>query len=456
VRVISGTLFFPRGGSAFVARQLAHRLVRRGVDLTLVAGSRHDDPRGMGDARVFYRGLDVREVDFTAALAAPDPVTFDGPPLHPSFEDRPGARDRVFASLDDAAYELQVRAWGEALRAAGAADADALHLHHLTPLNAAAAEVAPDVPVVGHLHGTELLMLEAIAAGAAWPYAADWADRLRTWAARCARLLIAPGGEERATVLLGVARERLEPLPNGFDPDVFHPRLVDRRAVWRRVLVEEPRGWLPGSEPGSVRYGEEAVDALCRGTVIVFVGRFTDVKGLPVLLDALAAARPRFDAPASLVLVGGYPGEWEGEHPAERIARLGLDGVLLAGWHEQSELPELLAAADLFVLPSERESFGQVIVEAMGCGVPAIATASLGPRHIIDDGETGWLVPVNDREALAAALAAAVNDADERARRARLAQRAAHERFTWPAIAARLEAVLRAAASPRYSGAPPS
>jgi glycosyltransferase involved in cell wall biosynthesis len=436
---VSGTLFFPRGGSAIVARELAHGLVERGVELTLVAGSRHDDPAGLGDARAFYGGIDVREVDFTAALRAPDPVAFDGPPLQPSFEDREGAPDRFFATLDDAAYEIQVRAWEEALRAAGAADADVLHLHHLTPLNAAAQEVAPDAPVVAHLHGTELLMLESISG--------PWADRLRGWAARCATLLVAPGGEERAAGLLDVARERLEPLPNGFDPELFHPRRVDRRAVWRRVLVEQPRGWLPGAGPGSVRYGEDAVDALCRGTVIVFAGRFTDVKGLPVLMDAFAAARPRFEAPASLVLIGGFPGEWEGEHPAEAIERLGLDGVLLAGWHEQSELPELFAAADLLVLPSERESFGQVIVEAMGCGLPAIATASLGPRHIVEDGETGWLVPVDDREALAAALAAAVGDPAERERRARRAWRAAHERFTWPVIAERLEAILRAAAS---------
>ena len=55
-------------------------------------------------------------------------------------------------------------AWARALQSAGAAHADVLHLHHLTPLYEAAARVAPGVPIVGHLHGTELLMLEAIEA----------------------------------------------------------------------------------------------------------------------------------------------------------------------------------------------------------------------------------------------------------------------------------------------------
>ena len=82
--------------------------------------------------------------------------------MHPSYEDRAGAPDRVFARLDDADAERQVAAWARALQSVGAAHADVLHLHHLTPIHEAARRAAPDVPVVGHLHGTELLMLEAI------------------------------------------------------------------------------------------------------------------------------------------------------------------------------------------------------------------------------------------------------------------------------------------------------
>jgi glycosyltransferase involved in cell wall biosynthesis len=446
LRVVSGTLFFPRGGSAFVTRALARALAERGCAVTLVAGSRRD-LEGLGDARRFYAGIDLHAVDFMAALRAPDPVAFDAPagsgPLHPSFEDRPGAADRVFASLDETAYEAQLAAWSRELGAAGAAAADVLHLHHLTPLNAAAALAAPGVPVVGHMHGTELMMLEAIERGAGWTHGPAWAERLRTWAARCERIVVAPGNLDRAVELLGVGPERFATLPNGFDPLTFRPFEVDRRALWRRVLVDEPRGWRPGGEPGGVRYGEGALDALCSGPVITYVGRFTEVKRLPLLLEAFAEARTRMGSPATLVLVGGHPGEWEGEHPADAIDRLGLEDVLLAGWHDQSELPELLAASDLLVLPSARESFGQVIVEAMACGVPAVAAASLGPRHIIDDGQTGWLFGLDDRAGLTDALVDAVNRPDERARRARLAEQAALDRFIWPAIGKQLEHVLR-------------
>ena len=446
LRVVCGTLFFPRGGSAYVTRALARGLAAAGHDVTLVAGSRHDEPDGLGDARRFYAGLTLREVDFTPALAAPDPLAFAGPagtgPLQPSFEDRPGAPDRVFATLDEPAYRRQLEAWAAALDQVRAARADVLHLHHLTPLNGAAALAAPRVPVVAHIHGTELLMLEAIERGTPWPYAEAWGRRLRAWAGRARRLVVAPGNAPRAAALLGVAPERIVALPNGFDPSVFHPGAVDRRAVWRRALVDAPRGWRPGQPAGSVRYDAATVDAMAHGPVLLYVGRFTEVKRLPLLIEAFAAARARARTPATLVIVGGHPGEWEGEHPAETVDRLGVDGVVLAGWYAQDELPELMRAADALVLASARESFGQVLVEAMACAVPTIAAAALGPARIVDDGDTGWLFEPGDRDGLIDALVEAIDDPAERRRRAALAEAAARERFAWPAVAERLGAVL--------------
>src|SRR3978361_1320264 len=144
-------MFFPRGGSGHVARALARELPAHGCEVTVVSGSLS----GRADAERFYKGCDVRAVRFDRGDA----------PMHPSYEDRPDAPDRVFAALDAEAYEAQVAAWARALQEAGAADADVLHLHHLTPIHEAAARVAPDVPIVGHLHGTELLMLAPITDG---------------------------------------------------------------------------------------------------------------------------------------------------------------------------------------------------------------------------------------------------------------------------------------------------
>lgn len=443
-----------------MARALARELPARGWDVTLLSGSRRDlDDHA--DARHFYAGLDVHAVDFDAALAAPDPL--DPPagaaPMQPSFEDRPGAPDVVYAKLDDDECERQVAAWATALAAAGAAEADVLHLHHLTPLHGAAARVAPQVPVVGHLHGTELLMLETIAAGppVTWSHAAAWAQRMGEWARGCARLvLLSPSSIERATRLLGIEPARCVVVPNGFEPARIGRIELDRAAHWRTHLVEHPRGWRPGSEPGSIRYSDDDVADIAAGPVILSVGRFTAVKRTALLIEAFAAARERFAHPASLVLVGGHPGEWEDEHPLATVQRIGARNVYLAGWHEHDTLPAFLSAADVLALASVREQFGQVLVEAMAAELPLIAVDRFGPAEIVEPGRTGWLVEPDDRAALADALVAAVNDPAERARRGAQARAAALERYAWPTLAGRVAGLFEEVAGERaMAGARP-
>jgi len=423
-----GLAFFPRGGSAHVARNLAATLRDVGWDITVLTGS----SAGPGDARRFYAGLDVRPHDFTRALEAPDPMRAD-PPMHPSYEDRPGAPDRVFASLDDDEYERQVVGWCRALQSVDAASADVLHLHHLTPLNEAAARVAPDVPIVGHLHGTELLMLEAIEAEPErWPHGPVWAARMRAWAAACERVIVlTETHEKRAEELLEIDRERCVRVPNGFDPKLFPPRDVDHRAHWQR--------YLPDADLGAFEDGEG------RTPVLVYVGRFTAVKRVPLLIEAYARARPGFARRAPLVIVGGFPGECEGEHPADAIRRTGARDVFLAGWHDHDELPSFLAASDVIVLPSVREQFGLVLVEGMACGLPAIAVDAWGPGEVVEHGETGWLVPPDDPVALANALVHAVNCPAERQRRGAQAAVVARERYAWPSLAEDVAAVYEAA-----------
>jgi glycosyltransferase involved in cell wall biosynthesis len=425
-------MFFPRGGSAHVARALATELPAHGWDVTLVTGSLSG---GHGDATAFYKDLDVRPVDFGAGDA----------PMHPSYEDRAGASDGVFAAVDDAGFERHVAAWSRAFEAADARECDVLHLHHLTPLHEAAARVAPGVPVVTHLHGTELLMLEEIADGAPWPHAAAWVRRMRRWAQRSERLLVlSPGQVDRAVTLLGVAPEQCVLSPNGFDPERFDVLDVDRAAHWRHHLVESPRGWAPGEDEGSISYTEAEIAPLVRGPVAISVSRFTAVKRIGLLVRAWASAQREGRLPdgASLVLLGGYPGEWEGEHPADAIAASGARDVFLAGWHGHDELPAFLAAADVNVLASVREQFGSVLVEGMACGLPPIAVDRFGPADIVTDGATGWLVAPDDEAALADALVEALGDPVERRRRGRRAWRDARQRFSWPALAEDLAGVF--------------
>ncbi len=437
--------FFPRGGSAQVMRYLARSLPEFGWRPTLLTGSlgaKGED----SNAETFYDGIDVRAVDYTASASAPDPLAAD-PPFQPSYEDRPGAPDRVYAALDDDDFERLAAFWSDRLDEAGAGDVDVLHLNHLTPINEAAARAFPDVPAVGHLHGTELLMLSAIERGApgGWTHAEEWAERMRGWARRCERLLVlSPDAVERVPGLLGVDADRVVWAPNGFEPASFDRRPLsgrDRVELWRRWLVDEPRGWDESGEAGSVAYAEADLEAFTEGPVLLYVGRYTEVKRIPLMIRAHARARESFGRRVPLVLLGGFPGEWEGEHPIQVVRETGDPEVFLAGWRGHEDLPDGLNASDALVLASVHEQFGQVLVEAMACGLPAIAVDAHGPATIVDDGETGWLVQPDDEEALAAAMVEAATDDEERRRRGEAAYDEARAKYSWPALAERLAGV---------------
>jgi glycosyltransferase involved in cell wall biosynthesis len=435
-----GLLFFPRGGSAQVARYVARSLPETGWRASIACGSL-GGPGEESHAGGFYSGLEVHPLDYTASASAEDPLKAN-PPFQPSYEDRQGAPDRVLASVGDEDFERLVATWERQLGEAGAADADVLHLHHLTPINEAAERSFPDVPRVGHLHGTELLMLRQIAEAPpdGWEHAEAWAERMRAWAHGCERLFVlSPDAVRRVPELLGVDADRVVWAPNGFDPQGFDRRAAqgeERLRHWRRWLVEEPRGWDESGEPGSVAYAEEELEPFrAGGPVLLYVGRYTEVKRIPLLIRAHARARARFRQRAPLVLLGGFPGEWEGEHPLEVVRETGDPDVFLAGWRGHDDLPAGLNAADALVLPSVREQFGQVLVEAMACGLPVVAVDAHGPAEIVDSGETGWLVPPDDEEAMAEALVEVVNDEGERRRRGEAAYEASRNRYSWPALA---------------------
>ena len=98
-----------------------------------------------------------------------------------------------------------------------------------------------------------------------------------------------------------------------------------------------------------------------------------------------------------------------------RAAALGvIDRIRFLGWRD--DIAALLAAADILVCPSRHEPLGNVVIEAWAHRVPVVACASQGPSHLIDDGETGLLVPIDD----ASGLGRAIGEAGKAATAARL------------------------------------
>jgi glycosyltransferase involved in cell wall biosynthesis len=251
---------------------------------------------------------------------------------------------------------------------------------------------------------------------------------------------VPPGAEADTALLLGLERAKLRGLPSGVELERFsrQPLAEDERlAFWRRWLVEQPRGWDESGRPGSIAYSEEELAPFrAGGPVFLYVGRYTAVKRLPLLISAHARAVARLGTPAPLVLVGGHPGEWQGEHPLATARRIGNRQVFLAGWCPHEELPQALNAADALVLPSVAEAFGLVLVEAMACGLPVIACRAYGPAAIVADGETGWLIQPDDEEALVEVLVSAARGEKERRARGQRAQRDGR-RYGWAEIARR-------------------
>ena len=180
VRVLSALMFFPRGGSAHVARALARELPAHGWDVTW---SRDRAPAS-ATPRTSTQGSTSTRCDFDRRRRADAPVL-----RGPRRRARPGLRRARRRRLRAPTSPPGRARW----RTPAPRTRDVLHLHHLTPLHEAAARVAPDVPVVGHLHGTELLMLERDRRRPASEVARTprrGRARMRRWARRCERLLL--------------------------------------------------------------------------------------------------------------------------------------------------------------------------------------------------------------------------------------------------------------------------
>jgi glycosyltransferase involved in cell wall biosynthesis len=451
--VVMALQFWPRGGAAQVVRYLAPEIVRAGWPLSLVTGSL-GGPGDDGYAPEFFAPLPVTAVDYTPAMdswrGGGDPFAAQVP-LHPSYEDREGAPDRVYASVDDADFERQVAAWSRALVEGGLASARVAHLHHLTPVSEAVHRLRPELPVVVTLHGTEMNMLEAIERGnpaaQRWTYAQQWAARMRAWAAQAGRVIVdSPTDKTRTLALFDVAAGHISIEAPGVDQDRFrphHPSPDERMRLLRTWLVDEPRGWEESGAPGSVRYTEQELAAFADPgqAVLIFVGRFTEQKRLPLLLRAYGRARREHGVRAPLLVWGGFPGEFEGQHPVTVVRSEGIEGVFFTGWHGHEELPTGLGCADVFVSPSVGEAFGQVFIEAMACGLPVIAAASGGPLSFVNDvagAPNGWLVAPDDEISLARALADSTTGpaaAAERATRAANGLQQVRARFSWSAAA---------------------
>jgi glycosyltransferase involved in cell wall biosynthesis len=280
---------------------------------------------------------------------------------------------------------------------------DIVHTHGLKPglLGRLAARLAR-VPVVVHtIHG--LFFYEGMSA-----------RRRHLWA-QVERVGMKLGdyalSQNREDVEVAIAMrlcppERIGYLGNGVDLRVFDPRAVDPQAVAR---LRRECGVSPGEQVVCIA-GRLVVE---KGYLEFFrAARLIRERRRDVHFWALGAEQP--DRPGSLT-----------DHAAATAASQFVRFLGMRG-----DMPEVLAAADVFVLPSHgREGIPRVLMEAAAMGRPIVTTRVRGCREVVEDGVTGLLVPARDPDALADAILRAVDDRDEAARLGARAQEFARRQF---------------------------
>ena len=183
------------------------------------------------------------------------------------------------------------------------------------------------------------------------------------------------------------------------------------------------------------------------GRMLLFVGRIEPLKGLDVLIEAIGIMSHKGlmkDNPFCLAVIGGDPDVCP-EDMDKEMARLqalreqyGLeDFVAFLGQRSQDSLPYYYSAAEAVVVPSQYESFGMVALEAMACGTPVVASQIGGLAYLVQDGVTGFTVPVDEPEALANRLTALLLDPNLRQLMGKQAVQVAQD-YAWEKIANRL------------------
>jgi glycosyltransferase involved in cell wall biosynthesis len=182
----------------------------------------------------------------------------------------------------------------------------------------------------------------------------------------------------------GVADDKFRLIPRGMDAEGFNPEMVDQE-------------WIEAFEK---KYSLEGL------FVIAIVGRISSLKGIDWAIKALAKVSDQLP-PWKLLIVGSPQSGQENyaEELKTLVRELKLEGqVIFTG--SQSKMPEVYTCAKVVISATTRkpETFGRTLVEALAMNCPVIATAHGGALDIVKPGVTGWLVPIENAEALGAAI----------------------------------------------------
>ena len=381
-------------GSGTYTKNLAMQLAELGHEVCVILPeNRTEIPQ--------YEGVRLHPVFFTYEEEIPGALPFN----FPCFTTHP--RSVVaFENLDEGQMEAYKAAFTQAIDEEIANwKPDIIHGQHVWILPSLA--IGKGVPLVLTAHGTDLMGYDK------WPSMRHYA--LAAMEA-CAKVIcISKDNEALIRKTFPDQVDKIVRMRNGYNPAIFFPQQLDRAEV----------------------LGGYGVDY--RGQrVALFAGKLTNFKGVDVLLDAAAIIAEK--DPDVFIPIAG-----DGEERANLEAqkeRLGLPNVQFLGNVTQDALCRLYNIADIDLVPSRREPFGLVAVEAMACGTPVVATNEGGLPDFVND-SVGGLVPVGDAPALAGKILETLDRAvGNPAWRADI-QKYAEENYSQAAIISELDALYR-------------
>ena len=272
---------------------------------------------------------------------------------------------------------------------------DLLHVHYAIPHATSAwiaremlAPTRPDIRVLTTLHGTDITIVgQDPSFHAITKFSIEQSDGLTA----VSRFL------QRETVrAFGCTGCEIEVIPNFIDPQVYD------RAKYKTALRDQ---------------------VAASDRVLMHISNFRPVKRVRDVVRIFA--RVRQEIPSVLVMVGDGP---DRVHAEAEARELGVDDRVFFLGKIEAVAP-LLSAADLFLIPSQTESFGLSALEALASGVPVVGSATGGLPEVVRDGETGALCEVGDIDAMAAAAIDMLRDRDRWEEMSTLAARDARERF---------------------------
>jgi alpha-maltose-1-phosphate synthase len=336
--------------------------------------------------------------------------------VHCQGADRPGAvAHRPWDLLADANQSLQVISTDLSMTAA-VSSAELVHSHTwYANLAGHLAAMLYGIPHVMTMHSLEALRpwkAEQLGGGYA---VSSWCERV---SAASAAAVVAVSSAMRADILAAypeIPAERICVIRNGIDTTEYAP---------------DPSTWVLD------RHGVDPARPY-----VLFVGRITRQKGLPVLLRAAPGLVPE----AQLVLCAGAADTPEQLAEVTELVdglRVSRSGVLwIPEMLPKPEVIQLLTHAAVFACPSVYEPLGIVNLEAMACGTAVVASRTGGIPEVVADGETGLLVPPGEPAPLAEALNALLRDPDRARAMGQAGRKRAVAEFSWQAIAAQTAAL---------------